>query len=104
LGADIVKVNFPHPEKRTGVAEAYDGDFSSQDAVNAVVRSANRTLVLISGGERSGDEAMLEKARESMEAGATGLIFGRNVWQREHDESLRFVARLRDILAKYPSS
>ena len=57
----------------------------------------------ISGGERAGDEAMLEKARESMEAGATGLIFGRNVWQREHDESLRFVARLRDILAKYPS-
>ena len=104
LGADIVKVNFPHPEKRTGVAEAYDADFSSQDAVTAVVRSANRTLVLISGGEKAGDDAMLEKARESMEAGATGLIFGRNVWQREHDESLRFVARLRDILAKYPSS
>jgi fructose-bisphosphate aldolase, class I len=46
---------------------------------------------------------MLEKARQSMEAGATGLIFGRNVWQREHDESLRFVARLQGILAKYPS-
>jgi class I fructose-bisphosphate aldolase len=38
-----------------------------------------------------------------MEAGATGLIFGRNVWQREHSESLRFVAQLTDILAKYPS-
>jgi class I fructose-bisphosphate aldolase len=37
-----------------------------------------------------------------MEAGATGLIFGRNVWQRGHDESLAFVARLREILAKYP--
>ena len=59
---------------------------------HAVVRSANRTLVLISGGERAGDDAMVEKARQSMEAGATGLIFGRNVWQREHDESLRFVA------------
>jgi class I fructose-bisphosphate aldolase len=104
LGADLVKVNFPHPEKRAGVARAYDADFSSQDAVNAVVRSAGRTLVLISGGERAGEDAMLEKARESMEAGATGLIFGRNVWQREHDESLRFVARLRDILAKYPSA
>jgi DhnA family fructose-bisphosphate aldolase class Ia len=33
---------------------------------HAVVRSANRTLVLISGG--------------------TGLIFGRNIWQREYDE------------------
>ena len=25
---------------------------------------------------------MIDKARMSMEAGATGLIFGRNVWQR----------------------
>ena len=103
LGADVVKVNFPHPEKRAGVKGEYDAEFSSQQAIDAVVRSANRTMVLVSGGERAGDEAMLEKARESMEAGATGLIFGRNVWQREHDESMRFVARLREILAKYPS-
>jgi len=46
---------------------------------------------------------MLEKARESMEAGGTGLIFGRNVWQREHDASLRFVNALREILSEYPS-
>ena len=46
---------------------------------------------------------MLEKAQQSMEAGATGLIFGRNVWQREHSESLRFAAQLKDILAKYSS-
>ena len=104
LGADIVKVNFPHPDKRTGVPSAYDREFTPQQAIDAVVRSANRTLVLISGGEKAGDEGMLDKARESMEAGATGLIFGRNVWQRDHDESLRFVGQLRDILAKYPST
>jgi fructose-bisphosphate aldolase, class I len=103
LGADVVKVNFPHPEKHSGAAEQYLHEFSSLQAINAVVRSANRTLLLVSGGERAGDEAMLEKARLSMEAGATGLIFGRNVWQREHDESLRFAAQLRDILAKYSS-
>jgi class I fructose-bisphosphate aldolase len=102
LGADVVKVNFPHPEKRSGVKAPYEGEFDTQKAVNAVVRSANRTLVLISGGTRAGDDAMVEKARQSMEAGATGLIFGRNVWQREHDESLRFAARLRDVLSKYP--
>jgi len=103
LGADMVKVNFPHPEKQSGAAGPYLGDFSSQQAIDAVVRSANRTLLLVSGGERAGDEAMLDKARQSMEAGATGLIFGRNVWQREHSESLRFVAQLRDILTQYPS-
>jgi fructose-bisphosphate aldolase, class I len=104
LGADVVKVNFPHPEKRSDVPDPYLAGFSSQQAIEAVVRSANRTLLLVSGGEHAGDEAMLEKARQSMEAGATGLIFGRNVWQREHSESLRFVARLKEILAKHPSA
>jgi class I fructose-bisphosphate aldolase len=103
LGADVVKVNFPHPEKQSGAAEQYLYQFPSQLAIDAVVKSANRTLLLVSGGERAGDEAMLDKARQSMEAGATGLIFGRNVWQREHGESLRFITQLRDILAKYPS-
>jgi class I fructose-bisphosphate aldolase len=104
LGADIVKVNFPHPDQRTNVKKEYDKDFSTQEAINAVVRSANRTLVLVSGGEKAGDDVMLQKARESMEAGATGLIFGRNVWQREHDASLKFVNSLREILEKYPSN
>lgn len=104
LGADVVKVNFPHPEKQAGVPAAYRDEFSSQQAIDAVVRSANRTLLLVSGGERTDDAAMLEKARQSMEAGATGLIFGRNVWQRPHDESLHFVCQLREILAKYPSA
>jgi class I fructose-bisphosphate aldolase len=103
LGADIVKVNFPNPTKRAGVKSEYDREFGEQDAVSSVVRSANRSLVLLSGGEKAGDEGVVEKARMSMEAGATGLIFGRNVWQREHDESLKFVEKLRELLAKYPS-
>ena len=103
LGADMVKVNFPQPAKRDGVPEAYRGEFSPQQAIESVVRSAGRSLLLVSGGGHADQEAMLEKARESMEAGATGLIFGRNVFQRSHDESLRFVAQLKEILAKYPS-
>jgi class I fructose-bisphosphate aldolase len=47
---------------------------------------------------------MLEKARQAMDAGALGLIFGRNVWQRSYDESLAFIERLKQILAKYPGS
>ena len=83
--------------------EAYRGEFTAQQAIESVVRSARRSPPLVSGGGHAGQEAMLEKARESMEAGATGLIFGRNVFQRGHDESLRFVAQLKEILAKYPS-
>jgi fructose-bisphosphate aldolase, class I len=103
LGADVVKVNFPKPDKRTGVPRPYDAEFTSQQAIDAVVAAANRTLVLVSGGERAGDQAMLDKATQSIQAGATGLIFGRNVWQRDHDESLRFVAQLRAILDKVPT-
>ena len=98
VGAELGRAVRPFPQANV----TSGADFTSQQAVDAVVRSANRTLVL-SGGEKAGDEAMLEKARESAEAGATGLIFGRNVWQRQHDESLRFVGQLRDILDKYPS-
>lgn len=103
IGADLVKVNFPKPSKRDHVPPEYERACTDQEAISAVVRSANRTLVLVSGGSRAGDETMLEKARLSMEGGATGLIFGRNVWQREHDESLRLVSRLRDLLEKYPA-
>src|SRR5689334_986477 len=52
LGADVVKVNFPDPAKRAGVPAVYDREFSAQEAIDAVVAAANRTLVLISGGER----------------------------------------------------
>ena len=103
VGADVVKVNFPHPEKQNNVKPAYRAEFTSQQAIDSVVRSANRTLVLVSGGEKSGDEAMLAKAQQAMDARGLGLIFGRNVWQRGYDESLRFVESLREILATHPS-
>ena len=101
LGADIVKLNFPKPEVKDELRKEYKAHFTEQQAVNAVVASAARTPVLLSGGERAGDEGVLEKARQSMEAGALGVIFGRNVWQREHNESLKFIERLRDLLSKY---
>jgi fructose-bisphosphate aldolase, class I len=102
LGADVVKLNFPDPKATEGVPKTYATPLPEQDAVNAVVRSAARTPVLLSGGERGGDEEVLDKARMAMEAGAVGLIFGRNVWQREYEESLRFIGRLRELLEKYP--
>jgi class I fructose-bisphosphate aldolase len=103
LGADVVKLNFPQPELVTDVPEPYTTPFDTQEAVGRVVRSANRSLVIIAGGTKAGDDEMLRKAQESMRAGATGLIFGRNVWQREHAASLDFVRRLRDVLEEFPS-
>lgn len=104
LGADLVKVNVPDPSLRTGVPPPYDGSFTQQQAIEAVVRSANRSLVVFSGGPKHGDHEMLANARSVMAAGATGLIYGRNVWQRPHDASLRFIAQLREILASFPAN
>jgi fructose-bisphosphate aldolase, class I len=103
LGADMVKVTWPDSDHREGVRREYDRDFSTQHMLSALISSAGRSLVLLSGGEKTNTEEVLDKAREAMEAGATGLIFGRNVWQREHAESLRFVEKLRGLLGKYPT-
>lgn len=103
LGADVVKVNFPHPAKRDNVKPPYEEIFTPQQAIDGVVRSANRTLVLVSGGTKAGDDAMYRKAEHAMDAGGLGLIFGRNVWQRGYDESLEFVDALKEILVQHPS-
>src|SRR6266545_3912356 len=35
LGADVVKVNFPHPEKQNNVKPAYRAEFTSQEAIDS---------------------------------------------------------------------
>ena len=65
-----------------------DGNKAYRLAVEKVVASAGKTMVLFSGGSKISDEDLLLKARICMEAGATGLISGRNMWQRSFDEGL----------------
>jgi DhnA family fructose-bisphosphate aldolase class Ia len=33
-----------------------------------------------------------------MEAGGSGVIFGRNVWQREHNEAIDIVEQIKESL------
>ena len=101
VGADVVKVNFPTLSPSPGSPKPYDTQkFSPEEGVARVVASAGKTLVLISGGEKEPDQELLEKARLSFEAGAAGLIFGRNTWQRPYDEALTLMRKLRDIALK----
>jgi class I fructose-bisphosphate aldolase len=110
LGADIVKLNVPkfmdpgnadspapyrklyEEWKELDEAEAY------RRAVDKVVASAGKTMVLFSGGSKISDEDLLQKARICLEAGATGLIFGRNMWQRPFDDGLRITEQVKQIL------
>lgn len=104
LGADIVKVNVPKidPDKDVAAPKPYNTlHVSREEAVRMVVESAGRTLVLFSGGEMQGDEDVIEKARIAMAGGATGVIFGRNVWQRPYDEALKLSAQISDMLREF---
>jgi class I fructose-bisphosphate aldolase len=101
LGADVVKVNLPEysAEKNQQTPAPYKtATFSEEEAVRRVVAAAGKTPVLISGGARQDEEDVLAKARVSMRSGCTGLIFGRNVWQRPYQEALSLTHRIRDIM------
>lgn len=104
LGADVVKLNMPviDPEKAPLLPKPYNElAFSQDEAMAKVIRSAGRTLVLLSGGAKISDADLMHKARVALEAGATGFIFGRNVWQRPRPEALAIARQLRDMLAEY---
>ena len=106
LGADVVKVNMPvlDPEKDREAPKPYNTlRVSQEEAMERVVRAAGRTMVLVSGGSKISDADLMEKARIAMDAGATGLIFGRNVWPRPHDEALRISKEIRSLLLQYPA-
>jgi fructose-bisphosphate aldolase, class I len=104
LGADVVKINLPKIDNVSELPKPYN---TLQDdeaaAVRRVVESAGKTLVLFSGGSKLGDEDLLAKAHMCMAAGATGLIFGRNMWQRPMDEALAMTKTIHEeVLDKYP--
>ncbi len=103
LGADVVKVNFPIPSEKDADSPApYNTlKLSASEAFRKVVESAGRCLVLVSGGEKVGDTEMLTKVRCSMDDGATGIIFGRNMWQRPRAEALRMTRELHAIFREY---
>jgi DhnA family fructose-bisphosphate aldolase class Ia len=101
MGADIVKLNMPkiNPEKDKDAPAPYNEmQVDQQEAIRQCVESAGRALVVLSGGSRADDETVLRNTREVMEAGGSGVIFGRNVWQREHNEAIDIVEQIKESL------
>ncbi len=101
MGADVVKLNMPKPDPdkdKDSPAPYNDIDVSHEEMVRQVVESAGRSLVVLSGGSRVDDDALLEQTRSIMEAGGSGVIYGRNVWQREWSEALEIVAQIKEVL------
>lgn len=97
LGADVVKLNAPKVGKDN--IKPYDTLNEDADAaLGRVIKSAGRTMVLFSGGSKISDEDLLKKAKISMEKGATGLIFGRNLWQRKWDDALAITEKIKAVM------
>jgi class I fructose-bisphosphate aldolase len=66
VGADAVKIKYP----------------GSTESFRWAVKSAGKVKVFMSGGPKAASEAdFLKQVRGALDAGATGLAVGRNVWQ-----------------------
>jgi len=103
MGADFVKLNQPKKsDADKDMPKAYQEiEWDYLEGCRRVVASAQNTLVLFSGGSKLGDDDLLDKVTLSMDAGATGLIFGRNMWQRPMEEALEMTKRVQGILESY---
>jgi len=103
LGADVVKLHEPAPETGESPAPYRTLREDAQARLRRVVRSAGRVMVLFSGGVKNDDDAaVLRKVRLYMECGATGVMFGRNMWLRPMDEALALTRRVRALLQRHP--
>jgi class I fructose-bisphosphate aldolase len=83
LGADLVKVPY------TGDAESFSW----------VVKSAGKTGVLAQGGAKKEEQDFLNEASEIMQAGATGMAVGRNIWQSS--DPIGLSKKLANVIFKF---
>ena len=101
MGADVVKLNMPKidPAKEKDSPAPYNEmEVDEAEAIRQCVESAGRSLVVLSGGSKVDDETVLTHCREIMAAGGSGVIFGRNVWQREWNDALEIIAQIKETL------
>lgn len=105
VGADVVKLNVPKKsDNDKDQPKPYPGlELSYAESIHKVVASAGETMVLFSGGSKVSDQDLLDKARAAMEQGATGLIFGRNMWQRPLKEALSMTEQVKELMTQFPA-
>jgi class I fructose-bisphosphate aldolase len=102
LGADIVKLHEPD-EDNERCPEPYRSLRETPAArLRRVVRSAGKVMVLFSGGvKQDDDQAVLRKVKLYMESGATGVMFGRNMWLRDFDHAVALTRQVHPILKRH---
>ena len=106
MGAHIIKVKPPkdvleNPEAKKVYEELKIPTKTLAERVRHVVQSAfnGRRIVIFSGGEAKGTEAVLEEIRGLKEGGAFGAIMGRNAFRRPKAEALQLLDAVMKIYA-----
>jgi len=99
LGADMIKLNVPSLKRNPQIPNPYkDYEVDLHNAVKRVVASACGVPVIFAGGGMVSDEDLLDKVKICFEAGASGLIFGRNIWQRPLEKALEITQKIQEII------
>ncbi|MBE7498618.1 MAG: hypothetical protein HS117_27075 [Verrucomicrobiaceae bacterium] len=70
IGADVVKTPYPV-------------DAQSPDDFRRIVESCFVPVIILGGAAMNDDTSLLKTVEDAMEAGASGIAIGRNVWQHK---------------------
>ena len=103
LGADVIKINFPQPVNDLCPQKYKDltSDWNLAKRVEKVINSAGRSFVIFSGGKEIEEKELLNRVETAMKQGGTGVIFGRNLWQRPFKEALKLADKIQKIIKKH---
>jgi fructose-bisphosphate aldolase, class I len=109
LGAHIVKVKPPTAhielEETKKVYEKYPVELGTLAArVRHVVQNTfgGRRIVIFSGGEAKGVDAVLDEVKQIADGGGFGSIMGRNAFQRPRAEALELLGNVMKIYREAP--
>jgi class I fructose-bisphosphate aldolase len=104
LGAHVVKVKPPTSHiEQAAAKKVYESEKikidTLADRVRHVVQSAfaGRRIVIFSGGEAKGNDAVFDEIRGLRDGGAFGSIIGRNSFQRPKRDALAFLGTVMDL-------
>lgn len=116
LGAHIIKVKPPtakigqlgkdtdHPSDTQKIYAQFPVEDNLSARIQHVVQSAfnGQRIVIFSGGEAKGEEAILAEIKAIREGGGFGSIIGRNSFQRPLEEALSFLGKVMEIYLDKP--
>ncbi len=100
FGADVIKLNMPDPYDPQN---EYHKSFQDLHITNLVaatrycIWASQSSLTVISGGAKKDEEqAIIDAVDISLEAGADGFLYGRNIFQRYFDEAVGLMKAIKE--------